>query len=167
MAERRPETTWRGLVVSIHLAPEASAPMESVARARAVAGRGLEGDRYFKATGFYSDHPGPFREISLIEEETLAALARDHELTLPPGVTRRNVVTRGVPLNHLVGRDFRVGGALLRGVKLCEPCVHVVAVTGIKGLLPTLIHRGGLHAQILTDGEIAVGDLVEQVQEVR
>ena len=70
--------------------------------------------------------------------------------------------TRGVPLNHLVGREFRVGGATLRGVELCEPCKHVVDVTGIKSLLPTLIHRGGLHAQILSGGMIRAGDIVEQ-----
>ena len=164
-AKDRPATTWRGPVVSIHVAPGAGAPMEAVERALAVAGRGLEGDRYFHEHGFYSDHPGPLREISLIEAETLEALARDHDLTLPPGITRRNVVTRGVPLNHLVGREFRVGGAVLRGVKLCEPCGHVAEVSGIKRLLPTLIHRGGLHAQILTDGEIATGDPIEAVGE--
>ena len=151
---------WRGEVVTIHVAATASAPMEARESVTAVAGRGIVGDRYFAGEGFYSYHPGPLREISLIEEETLEALERDHELTVAAGATRRNIVTRGVPLNHLVGREFRVGGALLRGVKLCEPCKHLVDVTGQRSLLPNLIHRGGLHAEIVADGAIRVGDLV-------
>jgi MOSC domain-containing protein YiiM len=86
----------------------------------------------------------------LIEEEIIQALWRDHGLVLAPGVTRRNILSRGVPLNHLIGREFRVGEATLRGVELCEPCKHLVGVTGMKSLLPTLVHRGGLHAQILS-----------------
>jgi MOSC domain-containing protein YiiM len=153
---------WEGAVVSIHIAREAGGPMVGIDPARAVAGRGLEGDRYHDGTGFYSGHPGPIREVSLIEEETIEALRRDHNLILAPGTTRRNILARGVPLNHLVGREFRVGGATLRGVELCEPCKHVVGVTGIKGLLATLIHRGGLHAQILSGGLIRAGDVIEE-----
>lgn len=154
---------WRGIVVTIHIAHAAGEPMIERDRVRAVAGRGLEGDRYFEGSGFYSEDPGPIREVSLLEEETLEALRRDHGLALAPGVTRRNITTRGAPLNHLVGREFRVGGATLRGVELCEPCRHVVDVTGIKSLLPTLVHRGGLHAQVLGSGEIRSGDVIEEV----
>jgi MOSC domain-containing protein YiiM len=150
--------SWRGEVVTIHIAAEASAPMEPREHVRAVTGRGIEGDRYFAGNGFYSASPGPFRQISLIEEETLDALRRDHDLEVPSGATRRNIVTRGVPLNHLVHREFRVGGALLRGVKLCEPCAHLVELTGQRALLSTLIHRGGIQAEILEDGDIALGD---------
>lgn len=157
-------TTWQGAVVSIHVAGEAGAPMQPVERARAVADRGLKGDRYFEGRGFYSYHEGPIREVSLIEAETLEALARDHNLAVAPGETRRNITTRGVPLNHLVGREFRVGGATLRGVELCEPCKHLVDVTGKKSLLPTLVHRGGLHAQVVADGEIRPGDGIEEVR---
>jgi MOSC domain-containing protein YiiM len=153
---------WEGAVVSIHIAREAGGPMIEIDPALAVAGRGLEGDRYHDGSGFYSDHPGPIREVSLIEEETIEALRRDHNLALAPGITRRNILTRGMPLNHLVGREFRVGGATFRGVELCEPCKHLVEVTEIKSLLPTLIHRGGLHAQILSGGTIRVGDVVEE-----
>jgi MOSC domain-containing protein YiiM len=147
---------WEGAVVSIHIAREAGGPMIAIDPALAVAGRGLEGDRYHDGSGFYSEHPGPIREVSLIEEETIEALRRDHNLALAPGVTRRNILTRGVPLN------LRVGGATFRGVELCEPCKHLVEVTGIRSLLPTLIHRGGLHAQILSGGLIRVGDVVEE-----
>jgi MOSC domain-containing protein YiiM len=150
----------RGTVVSIHVTRRAGEPMIYLDQARAVAGRGLEGDRYHEGTGFYSDYPGPIREVSQIEEETMEALRRDHNLVLAPGLTRRNITTRGVPLNHLVGREFR-GGATLRGVELCEPCQHVVDVTGMRSLLPTLIHRGGLHAQVLGEGLIRPGDMIE------
>lgn len=153
---------YRGSVVSIHVARCAGEPMIDVDHTRAVAGRGLEGDRYYEGAGFYSDDPGPIREVSLIEEETIEALRRDHNLALAAGVTRRNITTRGVPLNHLVGREFRVGGATLRGVELCEPCKHLVDVTGVRSLLPTLVHRGGLHAQILSSGKINAGDAIEE-----
>jgi len=156
---------WQGTTISIHLAESAGAMMRPVDAVRAVAGRGLEGDRYYAATGFYSDRPAPLREVSLIEEETLEALARDHNLRLESGVTRRNIVTRGVPLNHLVNRNFQVGEAIFRGVKLCEPCGHVVDVTGIRGLLPNLIHRGGLHAAIVRDGLVQVGDTVKPLED--
>ncbi len=155
---------WKGTVVSVHIARAAGEPIIEIDPARAVAGIGLEGDRYYEGKGFYSDHPGPIREVSLIEEETIQALRRDHNLVLAPGVTRRNILTRGVPLNHLVGCEFRVGEATLRGVELCEPCKHVVDVTGIKSLLPTLVHRGGLHAQILSGGLIRAGDVIEEAR---
>jgi len=157
---------WKGTVVSVHIARAAGEPMVEIDPARAVAGRGLVGDRYYAEEGFYSDHPGPIREVSLIEEETIQALRRDHDLALAPGATRRNISTRGVPLNHLVGREFRVGEATLRGVELCEPCKHLVDVTGRERLLPTLVHRGGLHAQILSSGPIRAGDEIEPLERV-
>lgn len=152
---------WTGAVVSLHIAVTAGASMRALEQVSAIAGRGLDGDRYCAARGFYSYHPGPIREVSLIEEETLEALRRDHQLDLAPGITRRNIVTRAVALNHLVGRELRVGQVILRGVKLCEPCQHLVETTGLEPLLPTLIHRGGLHAQIVTGGIIRVGDAIE------
>jgi MOSC domain-containing protein YiiM len=162
--ETNGERFWTGVVISIHVADRAGEPMRPVREARAVAGRGLEGDRYFEGRGFYSDHPGPEREVTLIEEESIEALVRDHGLRVEPGETRRNITTRGVPLNHLVGRRFRVGGATLRGVELCEPCRHLVDVTQKRGLLSTLVHRGGLHAQVLEGGEIREGDEVGEAE---
>jgi len=163
---REVRRVWKGTVVSVHVARAAGDPMVEIDPALAVAGRGLRGDRYYEGEGFYSDHPGPIREVSLIEEETIQALWRDHDLVLAPGVTRRNILSRGVPLNHLVGREFRVGEATLRGVELCEPCKHLVGVTGMKSLLPTLVHRGGLHAQILSGGLIRAGDAIEPADRV-
>lgn len=127
---------------------------------RAVAGRGLEGDRYFLRTGTYSRKDGADREITLIESEALDALARDYGLTIDVSETRRNVVTRGVALNHLVGRTFLVGEASVRGLRLCEPCGHMEWLCG-KRVRPGLVHRGGLRAQILTDGTIRLRDPIE------
>ncbi len=153
----RAAAPWHGEVVSIHIAPEAEGSMRSTQSVRAIPGKGLEGDRYFKATGTYSDRPGPAREITLIESEAIAAMARDNELAISPGDARRNVVTRGVPLNHLVGQEFLVGDVRLRGIRLCEPCSHLEGLTR-RGVLAGLIHRGGLRAQILVGGEIRVSD---------
>ena len=152
---------WKGIVLSIHISPVVGAPMVERDSIRAVAGKGLEGDRYFLGGGFYSRFGGPLREVSLIEAEVLERLAYDHHLELASGETRRNIITQGVPLGHLIGRTFCVGRVLMRGVEICEPCKHLVDVTGKAPLLSALIHRGGLHAQILTDGEIHRNDLVQ------
>ncbi|HEX9341329.1 MAG TPA: MOSC domain-containing protein [Thermoplasmata archaeon] len=152
-----------GEVVSIHVAPQAEAEMRSLRTVRAVPGRGLEGDRYFIAAGTYSNQPGPGREVTLIELEAIEAMARDNEVRIATGDARRNVVTRGVALNHLVGREFRVGGVRLRGVRLCEPCSHLEGLTR-RGVLGGLVHRGGLRAQILSEGDIRVGDPIEPLE---
>jgi hypothetical protein len=152
------EGGFEGTVVSLHLAASAGEPTWAVDEVKAVPGRGLVGDRYFLATGFYSDKPGA-RELTLIELETLEALRGEHGIEFTPGETRRNVVTHGVPLNDLIDRDFQVGPIVVRGIRLCEPCLHLVEVTG-KQVLAPLVHRGGLRAQILTRGTIRVGDNV-------
>jgi MOSC domain-containing protein YiiM len=149
-----------GQVVSLHVAPVAGAPMQRVDSVRAVAGRGIEGDRYFLKTGTYSRKDGSDREITLIETEALEALARDYALSIDASESRRNVATRDVALNHLVGRTFRLGDATLRGLRLCEPCGHMERLCG-KKVRPGLVHRGGLRAEILADGAIRVGDPVE------
>src|SRR5882762_8750917 len=104
---------WRGSVEAIHVGREAAGALEGVPQIRAVPGRGLEGDRYFFGTGTYSRHPGSGREVTLIEAEAIEAIAREAGITLPAGASRRNIVTRGVPLNHLVGERFRIGEVLL------------------------------------------------------
>lgn len=150
----------KGRIVSIHTAPSSSVPMTSVAEAQAVPGKGLEGDRYFHETGTFSEKiRGPDREVTLIELEALEALERDYSVTLQPARARRNLVTRGVALNHLVGREFAVGGVILRGLRLCEPCSHL-AKWNHRENLRGLVHRGGLRAQILVGGTIRVGDEV-------
>jgi MOSC domain-containing protein YiiM len=159
---------WEGAVVSIHIAPDASVPMQSITEVRAVPGRGLEGDRYFAGTGCYSKTPSPGgREVTLIEIETVDTVSRGvpnaagerQGITLTAADTRRNIATSGVPLNHLVDLEFRVGTVLMRGTRLCEPCKHLEDLTQ-RGVLSALIHRGGLRAQILSEGVIRVGDAV-------
>jgi MOSC domain-containing protein YiiM len=150
---------WKGAVAGIFIAPEAAGPTVSVQEIKAVAGRGLEGDRYFSQQGTYSATPGTGRQITLIEAEALEAAARDHGVSLEPGQARRNIVTTGVPLNHLVGRDFFVGDVKLRGMRLCEPCAHLMRLSK-RGVVKALVHQGGLRADILTDGVIRVGDRI-------
>jgi MOSC domain-containing protein YiiM len=151
---------FEGTVVSINIARSAAAPMISVEAARAVPGKGLEGDRYFFRQGtFYK--PQPDRELTLIEAEAIEAMK--HELDVDYGLSdsRRNVVTRGVPLNHLVGKEFWIGEVKALGIRLCEPCSHLQGLSHEK-VLPGLVHRGGLRAQILTEGFIRVGQTIHE-----
>ncbi len=152
---------WKGTVVSIQLAAGASAPMVIAKDIRAVAGKGLEEDRYFKQIGSFSHNPGPDREVTLIEVEAIEAMKREYGVEIKPEDSRRNIATRGVPLNHLVGRDFRVGEVTLRGIRLCEPCAHMAEMTH-EEVLRGLVHRGGLRAQIIKSDMIRVGDTVEE-----
>jgi len=133
--------------------------VSSVDEIRATPGQGLEGDRYFQRTGTYSDRPGTGREVTLIESEAVEAAGRDYGLHLAPGEARRNVVTAGVSLNHLVGQEFTVGDARLRGIRLCEPCEHLAELTG-QPVVKALIHRGGLRADVVSGGLIRVGDAI-------
>lgn len=149
--------SFTGNVVSIHIAPAAGAPMSAVAEIRVIAGKGLEGDRYFRKTGSYSKTPGSGREVTLIEIEAIDALQREYRIDIDPGQARRNIVTRGVALNHLIDREFSVGDVVLRGTRLCYPCSHLEKLT-VKGTLRGLIHRGGLRADIVRGGTIRIED---------
>jgi steroid delta-isomerase-like uncharacterized protein len=150
---------WKGNIVSILIAPDAKVSMESRDEVRAMPGRGLDGDRYFFSRGFYSNHPGSGRVLTLIENEALEAASANLVKPFTAADARRNLVTRGVPLNHLVGRDFRVGEVTLRGMRLCEPCGYLEELTQ-QGVNQALLHRGGLRVEILTEGKIRVGDIV-------
>ena len=145
-----------GTVEFIYIAPAATAPLLSVKDALAIPGVGLEGDRYALGLGTFSK-PEPDFELTLIEAEAIEALKRDYNVELAPGEARRNLVTRGIALNHLVGRDFQIGEVKAHGIRLCEPCDHLQRLTG-RHLIKGLRHRGGLRAQILTQGSIRVGD---------
>lgn len=152
-----------GTVESIHVAPEASEPVEPRETVETVAGKGLRGDRYFDAAGTFSGAEDGGNELTLVEREAVAAIERESGIELAPGEHRRNLTTRGVALNHLVGERFRVGEVVCRGVRLCEPCDHLESLTE-DGVVAALTHRGGLRADIEEGGVIRVGDGVERIE---
>jgi MOSC domain-containing protein YiiM len=132
--------------------------MVALDAARVVAGRGVEGDRYFLGTGFYSDGQDG-RQLTLIEAEALEALPATAGVELSQSECRRNLVTRGVRLNALVGKRFAVGAIELEGIRLCPPCTHLEELTR-PGMLRGLTYSGGLRAHILNNGELRVGDAI-------
>ena len=146
--------TASGTVEEIRLASAAGVPSESVDSVRALPGRGLEGDRHVTGDGtFPSGVPGS--ALTLIEAEVCESFTP----VLGPDEHRRNVVTRGIGLNGLVGHEFTIGTIRCRGMRLCEPCI-VVERYASRPILRPLVHRGGLRADILEEGTIAVGDTV-------
>jgi MOSC domain-containing protein YiiM len=153
-----------GVVEAIFITAEAGARAEPVDEAVAVAGRGLEGDRYFAGEGSFSDRGGDGRDLTLIEAEALEGLAREDGIDLGPGNSRRNVITRGLSLNDLVGKRFRLGDVECVGRRLAEPCTHLEQLTQ-PGVLKGLVHRGGLRADIVSGGPITVGAPVHQLTE--
>ena len=153
----RTDTGAGGTVEAIHITDIATTPLRAVTEVAARAGVGLEGDRYANAEGTFSTWPND-HEFTLIEAEAIEAAAQEYGLHLAPGESRRNVTTRGIALNPLVGKRFRVGEVLCEGTRLCEPCAHLEAVTGKGGLARILAGRGGLRALLLTDGVIRAGD---------
>jgi hypothetical protein len=151
-----------GRVEAIALAAQAEEPLVLVLEAQAAAGRGLIGDRYAAEAGTFTPVRGGGRgyDLTLVEAEVLEDLVLPGGRRLAYEQARRNLITRGVDLNSLVGRRFRVGNVECLGQRLCEPCAHLERLT-TKGVLRGLIHRGGLRADILTDGHIRVGDAIQ------
>lgn len=133
-------------VEAIHTRGPDDDHVRSVESIRAIAGKGLEGDRYF-----FPDGAKPGLALTLVEAEIVA------EVGLEPGQTRRQLTVRGVALNDLIGKRFSVGSVVCRGIEICEPCLHLQDLTR-PGIIKDLLHRGGLNADILTDGTISVGD---------
>ncbi|MCL4197741.1 MAG: MOSC domain-containing protein [Phycisphaerales bacterium] len=155
-----------GRVEAIFIAERGAGPMRPVEQAEARIGAGLAGDRYAGRCGTFSktapeaEPIPPGAQVTLIEAEAVEAVRRDGNLPLDPAETRRNILTRGVALNHFVGREFNVGGqVILRGVKLCEPCGHLEKLTR-QGVREALIHRGGLRAEVVRGGLLHVGDQI-------
>lgn len=151
-----------GQVSAIHIAGKGGEPLQPVSRAQAIAGHGLAGDRYATKTGTFSPKPGNGRDVTLIEAEAIEAVVADYQVTVTAAETRRNIVTRGVALNHLVGKEFSIGEVRLRGCRLCEPCGYLAKLTSQK-ISDAFIHRGGLRCDILTPGTIQVGDVMTGV----
>ena len=147
-----------GSVEFIHIAEHAGAPVRSLGSVEATAGVGLAGDRNARREGTWRDDRSS-RDLTLIEAESVEYLAREHGIQLAPGETRRNITTRGIRLNDLVGKEFWVGEVVARGTKLSEPCAYLQDLVG-KPILAPLVHRGGLRADVLTSGRISVGDAI-------
>jgi MOSC domain-containing protein YiiM len=152
-------TTFEGRLLAIYVHGRKCADLERVEEVQAVAGSGLVGDRYHLQQGTFSKPDSPDREVTLIEMESIEALAQECQIALEPGQARRNLVTRGVPLNHLVDREFSIGEVVLRGIRLCEPCDHLERLT-VKGIKGGLCHRAGLRAQIVRGGIVRTGESI-------
>jgi len=149
---------WQGRVISIFVAPKSADEMVPLSSVRALADRGLEGDRFFRDS--WNAIARSDKAVSFIEDEVLELAAEELGLESIAQKTRRNIVTRGVPLIDLLHREFVVGDVRMRGIRLFEPCGHLVQVSKLPGIFKALNHRSGLKAAILTDGVIGVGDRI-------
>jgi MOSC domain-containing protein YiiM len=155
----KPSTVnWQGRVVSIFIAPRAAEAMVSVPQVRAFADRGLEGDRFLRDSWMALNRPD--KAVTLIEAETLDLAAAELGAESLAQKSRRNIVTRGVPLVELLHREFAIGSARLRGIRLFEPCGHLVKLSGMPAIFKALEHRSGLKAAIVSDGLLRVGDAI-------
>lgn len=153
-----------GEVVGIYVAPSKAAPMQPVGKAKAIPGKGLEGDRYAAGAGTFTPKSDRLKgyDITLIEKEVLDRMTLPDGTRLAPEESRRNLVTTGIDLNALVGKEFRIGAVRAFAQRLCEPCVHLQRLTR-PGVVVGLVHKGGLRADVLSGGEIRVGDRIEAV----
>jgi MOSC domain-containing protein YiiM len=152
-----------GIVRAVYIAPVAKESMLAVPQILAVPGKGLEGDRYFLGCGSFSRWPGTGRDVSLIASEAIEAIRLASGIDLGDGRSRRNIVTEGVDLASLQGRRFRVGTALLQGVRECQPCLHLERLTE-PGVFEALKGRGGWRAEVLEEGVIRVNDRIELME---
>lgn len=153
---------FEGRLLAIAIHPSKAAPMAPRDSVAVVAGSGIVDD-YYSLGKHGSGVVRPDQQVTLIEAEAIAAACHDYKLEFDHLATRRNLLTEGAPLNHLVGKDFSVGEVILRGVELCEPCGHVEKLT-IPGIKQSLIHRGGLRAQVVRSGTLQVGDAIRPQQ---
>lgn len=152
-----------GTVQALFRFPASDAPAEPLDAARLIAGVGIEGDRYARGEGHFSAPNRWGQALTLIEVEAVEGLAIEHGIRMPAEAARRNVVTRGISLNALMGRRFRIGGLLCQGSRLAEPCAWLQRTTP-RGTLRGLVHRGGLRADILESGTVRIGDAVVSVE---
>ncbi len=153
-----------GKVLAIYIAPDSGAPMERIPSVRAVAGVGLEGDRYAVNKGMFQKagkKPEKIRHVTLIAAEAILAANGGQVETFSREETRRNIVTYEVDLDRLIGKEFRIGTVRMLGTETATPCTQPSILAGKKD--PTCFKaqfagRGGIRAEILSDGEIAIGD---------
>ena len=152
---------WEGKVLSLHSCAEKSQPLITADQLVCLAGIGIEGARYTLGQGTYSGRPEEGRQITFFETETLEALQRDFNINLLPEQTRRNVITQGVPLNHLVGCKFKVGNeVVVEAERLSVPCQYLEDLLNIKSLFKALINRSGLNCKIIEGGVIRPDDSI-------
>ncbi len=152
-----------GKVVSLFIVDRRAEPMEKVEQLSALAGQGIEGDRYLLGTGTYSKKPEPGRQITLIRSEILESLKDKSDITVRPEESRRNILTEGIEINELVGTEFYVGTVRLRAHRLTEPCKYLENLLEQPGLYEDLWGNGGVSCEILTDGIIKEGDIITTV----
>lgn len=152
------DRAWHGSVKEIFIAPASAQAMVAVSSVRALADRGLQGDRFYRES--WNSVNRSDKAVSLIEDEVLELAAQEIGIESIGILTRRNIVTRGVPLIELLGHEFTIGNVRMRGIRLFEPCGHLVAVTKIPAIFKALEHRSGLKAAVLSDGDIQIGDAV-------
>jgi MOSC domain-containing protein YiiM len=149
---------FEGTLLNIHIALSAGQPMQELNEAVLIEGSGIEGDRYATGKGYYSDKPD-IREVTLIDQETLISLNRDHNIELLPSEHRRNLTTQNVPLNHLVGQRFKIGDTVLEGGRLNTPCKYLETIVG-KKIFVRLLNRSGLNCRIIKGGVIKINDCI-------
>ncbi len=149
-----------GELLAIQISDNAAEEMQQLDQIEATEGAGLVGDRYANLKGaFQKGTIQPSQQVTLIEQESIQAANADYKVQITHAITRRNLLTSCVPLNHLVGKQFCIGHVILKGIKLCEPCGYLNQHSG-QDLLSALRHRGGLRAEIVAGGKLRVGDLI-------
>ena len=153
-----------GSVVSLYIAKRSSAPMIEMDQLTALAGRGIEGDRYFLGTGTYSKTPQPGRQVTLIKREVLDRLKDEFGIAVGPEECRRNIVTQSIELNDLIGGEFSVGSVRLRAHRITQPCMYLEKLLNRPGLYEAMWDNGGISCEILSDGIIKPGDPIITIQ---
>ena len=149
-----------GIVVALFTVDRRAAPMKKVEQLYALAGRGIEGDRYFLGTGTYSKSPEPGRQVTLIKSEVLESLKNKLEINVKPEESRRNILTRGIEINDLIGTEFYVGSVRLRAHRITQLCRYLENLLEQPGLYKELWDNGGISCEILSDGVIKERDII-------
>jgi len=149
-----------GIVVALFTVDRRAAPMKKVEQLYALAGRGIEGDRYFLGTGTYSKSPEPGRQVTLIKSEVLESLKNKLEINVKPEESRRYILTQGIEINDLIGTEFYVGTVRLRAHRITQPCLYLEKLLDQPGLYKELWDKGGISCEILSDGVIKERDII-------
>lgn len=149
-------------ILEIYICETNSSSMLKKEQAELEAGKGIIGDRYYNDMGTFSEKLAglPDKELTLIESEEIENFNIEHGFNFNFGDFRRNIVTKGIRLNQLEGKQFMLGGVRVRGVRLCEPCAHLASIL-VPDIVPALAHKAGLRAQIISSGTVRPGDQLQ------